>query len=230
MTTEPYAPNPDASLWSDAAVALVEYACGGAAGRTKDDPVYLAVVEHRDVPPFRARYSSCGDLAHWLLERLGLDEPWVNRASLGHYHVGANVSALAGCPVHRAPGSADWVPRPGDILEIWNAAGGADAHVCVYLGPGSTPAHARIGNYGAGGMSAAASPGANIRDTVLTYQAVGWVLGLRKVQRVIPLAAAVLLSRRPPNLTGAAVTGELIDALQAVWKPTTAADEGGPAA
>lgn len=223
--TELYVPNPDITLWQTAAVALCEYACGYDKGRGKDDPVYLDVVEYRDVPPNRAHYSSCGDLAHWLLERLGLDEPWVNRASLGHYHVGANVSLLASSPVHRLPGGADWSPRPGDILEIWNAAGGSDAHVCVYLGPGSTPGHARIGNYGAGGMSAAVSPGANISDTAFTLQAGAWILGHRKVQRVIPLAAAVLLSKRPPDLTGAAVTGELVDALQVTWTPTTAADE-----
>ena len=207
---------PDLYLWQDAAVALVEYACG-IPGRTKDDPVYAAVTEHRDVPPNRAHYSSCGDLAHWLLERLGLDEPWVNRASLGHYHVGANVYSLAGCPIHQLPGGPDWKPLSGDILEIWSQPTGTDAHVCVHLGPGSSDGHVRLGNYGAGGMSAAASPGSNISDTALTFHAGLWTLGHRTVQRIIPLAAAVLLAEKPPNLTGASVTDELIGALGATW-------------
>jgi len=203
-------------LWQDAAVALVEYACGWSAGRSKDDPVYLAVVEHRDVPPWRAHYSSCGDLAHWLLERLGLDEPWVNRASLGHYRIGANVASLAGCPIHSLPSGADWQPEPGDILEIWNAATGSDAHVCVAL-DGSLPGRLRTGNYGAGGMSAAATPGAKVADSPLVHTPTGWMLGSRHVQRVVRLADAIRLTKKPPDLTGAEVTGELIVALGAKW-------------
>jgi hypothetical protein len=218
-----YKPNPDISLWQMAAVALVEYACGTTPhGRDKDDPVYQAVVEGRDVAPNRARYSSCGDLAHWLLDRLGLDEPWLNRRSLGHYHVGANVSDLAGCPIHiSSPFLTDWAPEPGDILEIWSTPTGVDAHVCVYLGPGSTGGKARIGNYGAGGMSAAAWPGSNISDTALAWSQGGWILGHRKVQRQIRLADAVALAKKPADLTGAQVTGELLDALLAKWETPT---------
>jgi len=211
MTVELY-------VWQTAAVALVEYACGiSSEGRDKDDPVYQQVVEGRDVAPFRARYSSCGDLAHWLLERLGLDEPWVNRASLGHYHVGANVSDLSGCPIHLVPSGADWAPAPGDILEIWNTPGGSDAHVCVYLGPGSADGKARIGNYGAGGMNAAAWPGSNISDSALTFIDSAWILGHRKVQRQIRLETAVGLTKKPPDLTGAAITDDVIDALHGKW-------------
>jgi hypothetical protein len=219
---DPYVPNPDISLWQMAAVALVEYACGTTPhGRDKDDPVYQAVTEGRDVAPFRAKYSSCGDLAHWLLERLGLDEPWVNRRSLGHYRVGMNVSDLSACPIHSVPHGADWAPRPGDILEIWNAASGSDAHVCVYLGPGSTPGKARIGNYGAGGMNSAAWPGSNISDSALVWTDGVWVLGHRHVQRRIQLADAVRLAKKPADLTGAQVTGELLDALLAKWETPT---------
>lgn len=218
---DPYVPNPnpDMSLWQMAAVGLVEFACGTSSeGRDKDDPVYQQVVEGRDVAPYRAKYSSCGDLAWWLLWRLGLDLPWMNRAANRTYNVGMNVSDLAGCPIHiSSPFLADWAPEPGDILEIWNTASGSDAHVCVYLGPSSTPGHARIGNYGAGGMNAAAWPGANISDTALTWTGGAWILGHRKVQRQIRLADAVRLATKPPDLTGASFTGELLDALHAKW-------------
>ena len=211
----------DLSLWQDAAVALVTYACvdENGKGRSKDDPVYDAWTEHRDRAPNRAHYSSCGDLGHGLLERLGLDESWINRSSLGHYRIGWNVTDLSISPIHSLPGGVDggdWFPEAGDILEIWNLPSTRDAHVCVCLGPGS-PGHVKLGNYGAGGMSAAAYPGSNISDTPLTFVGGAWVLGHRKVQRVIRLEDAIRLAKKPPDLTGASVTDELIDALHATW-------------
>ncbi len=219
--TDPYIPNPDITLWQAAAVALCEYACGFEAGRSKDDPVYQEVVERRDVKPARAHYSSCGDLGHWLLERLGLREKWVNRASLSQYRVGLNVAELGlGCPIaHAPPNDSHWSPSPGDICEIWNT--GTDAHVFVVL-DGSTPGHLRTANYGAGGMSAAAWPGAVIAQSPFVRMVNGWMVGAahpRKLQRVIRLSDAVALSRFRPDLTGARVTGELIDALKAKWAP-----------
>ena len=209
---------PELYLWQDAAVALCEYACGWEAGRGKDNPVYTAVTEGRDAPPNRAHYSSCGDLAHWLLERLGVREHWVNRASLGHYTVGANVWDLASCPVAIKPSSV-FIPVPGDILEIWNSAGGQDAHVCVCLAP---PHDGKItlANYGAGGMNAANWPGAVIHDSSWRSSTAGNYIGTRKLQRVVQLAQIVPMCLAQPDLTGARVSGELIDALSARWAET----------
>jgi hypothetical protein len=202
-------------LWADAAVALCEYACGWEQGRGKDDPVYLEVVEHRDVPPMRAKYSSCGDLAWWLLYRLGLRTPWMNRAANHTYNVGMNVADLSGCPPHIVPGS-DFVPEPGDILEIWNAPDGRDAHVCVVI---AEPFDGKItlANYGAGGMSASAWPGANIHNSDWRVSVAGHYVGTRRLQRVVRLASVVPLLTEQPDLTGARVTSELIDALGAKW-------------
>lgn len=59
---------------------LLSYACGRFdSGRNEDDPIYQGVTEGRDVPPFREKYSSCGDLAHWLLFRLGSRLEMINR-------------------------------------------------------------------------------------------------------------------------------------------------------
>ncbi|HEY6824144.1 MAG TPA: hypothetical protein VI195_06865 [Steroidobacteraceae bacterium] len=208
MTAELY-------LWADAAVALCEYACGWDKGRGKDDPVYLEVVEHRDVPPMRAKYSSCGDLAWWLLYRLGLRKPWMNRAANHTYNIGMNVADLSGCPAHIVPG-ADFVPEPGDILEIWNRPGGEDAHVCVVV---AVPFFEKItlANYGAGGMSPSAWPGANIHDADWRHSVAGHYVGTRRLQRVVRLASIVPLLTEQVDLTGARVTGELIDALGAKW-------------
>lgn len=212
----------DTSLHRDAAVALSEYACGYDKGRSKDDPVYAEVTEGRDVGAWRQHYSSCGDQGHWLLQRLGLREAWLNRASLGHYRVGLNVAELGlSCPIaHAPPADTAWRPEPGDICEIWNT--GTDAHVFVCLGTGSDDGHIRTGNYGAGGMSAAAWPGANIADSPFVRYADGWYVGLahpRKLQRVIRIADAVPLITAQIDLTGAQVTGELIEALNAKWEP-----------
>lgn len=219
-----YVPNPDLSLWRTAAVALCEYACGYAQGRDKDDPVYLEVVEHRDVPPDRAHYSSCGDQAWWLLYRLGLRKPWMNRKANGTYAPGMNVADLTGCPVHIVgPTAPNYAPLPGDILEIWSAADTHDAHVCISLGL-TDPGHLRTANYGAGGMNAAASPGANIAQSPYLHTPNGWLIGTskRRLQRVIPLANVVPLLTVAPDLTGARVAGEVIDALQATWAPAAA--------
>jgi hypothetical protein len=199
-------------IWANAADALCGYACGWDDGRGKDDPVYAAVTEGRDVPPNRAHYSSCGDLAHWLLERLGVREPWVNRASLGHYVVGANVWELASCPVHIVPGQ-DYMPAPGDILEIWNTPIGSDAHVCVAL---SVPVEGqiRLANYGVGGMLAVAWPGAHIADSPWRPSTAGHYIGTRRLQRVVQLASIIPLSSAPVDLSGAIVTPELTAALK----------------
>lgn len=214
------APNPDLSLWQTAAVELARFACNGDKGRGKDDPVYRDVTEDRDEPPNRAHYSSCGDQPHWLLERVGVREKWVNRASLRQYRVGMNIVELGlACPIsHAAPMAVDWAgPGPGDICEIWNSPTGSDAHTFVVLGPSDIPGKLLTANYGAGGMSQAAWPGARLSNSSFTHTEVGWYIGSRKMQRIIRLADYVPLITAQPDLTGAAVSGELIDALGAKW-------------
>ncbi len=208
----------DLSPWRDCAVALCEYACGYERGRGKSDGVYQEVCEGRDVGMMRVHYSSCGDLGHWLCERLGVRAQWVNRESLGHYHVGMNVTELGlGCPISKnAPTAADWSgPEIGDICEIWNGTMGQDAHVFVVLGPGSDAHHLRTANYGAGGMSSAEWPGCRISDSSFTHHADGWYVGTRRLHRILPLAELVSLSTALPDLTGAKLTGEIIDAVKA---------------
>jgi len=82
-----------------AASALLTYAVNGSV-RSTSDPVYRSIVESRLGP----KYSSCGDLAHWFLYRLGVRAPWINRAEfkapLGHgWRVGLNLNLLTAPPV-----------------------------------------------------------------------------------------------------------------------------------
>jgi len=217
-------PSPDLTLdvWRSAAVALCEYACGYEAGRSKDDPVYKEVTEGRDGPgpEQRKRYSSCGDLAHWLYSRLGIRAAWINRTddgAFGPWLPGANIARLWGgaCPFDQVPPSdPSWVPEPGDVLLIWNT--GVDAHVMVALGRDG--ANLRTANYGAGGMSPLASPGAKIGGKPLTFQHGKLFYGTRQVQRHLPLGEAIKYVNAPPNLTGAALSGEESDAIELGWK------------
>lgn len=205
--------------WQACAVALCEHACGYEHGRDKGESVYIEVTEHRDGPGLKQRegYSSCGDLAWWLLYRLGLRKPWMNRAANSTYNIGMNVADLTGCPVvESGPFSSDYSPQPGDILEIWNSPTTRDAHVCVVLAP-AKDGILRTANYGAGGMNASLHPGANIADSAYVRSGDHWLIGKqkRRLQRVIPLAAMVPLFTALPDLTGAKLPGEIIDAVKA---------------
>lgn len=205
-------------VWQRAAVALDEYACGGAVGRSKDDAVYVEVTEGRDGPgpDQRKRYSSCADRAHWKLWRLGVREPWVNRAVNGGWRIGQNISLLCWqpeTPIWHVPfivPGPTWQPEPGDELIIWNT--GTDAHSLSALGALEN-GKLRTANYGAGGMSAAAWPGARISSAPLRLIAQKWYYGPKIVQRVIPLSAIVELVKAPVDMTGASMTGEDLDAL-----------------
>ncbi|HEY3498137.1 MAG TPA: hypothetical protein VGK73_25740 [Polyangiaceae bacterium] len=218
--------SPDLTLdvWRTAVVALCEYACGYEAGRSKDDPVYVEVTEERDGPgpQQRASYSSCGDLAHWLYKRLGIRQEWINRTdddAFGPWKASVNVTRLWGgaCPFDEVPpAKADWMPDPGDVVLIWNT--GKDAHVMVALGrEGSS---LRTANYGAGGMSAAVSPGARIASKEVTYRNGKPFYGEKQIQRYLPLSAAVRHISVAPDLTGARLAGEQLDAIALGWNAT----------
>lgn len=221
--TAPTLPELTLDVWRMAALALCEYACGYTTGRNKDDAVYREVTEGRDGPgpEQRKKYSSCGDLAHWLYKRLGIREPWLNRTDdgvFGDWRAGVNVSRLWGaeCPIDKVP-PADpaWFPEAGDVLLIWNT--GYDAHVMVSLGRGEGD-RLRTANYGAGGMSAAVSPGAAIRESAMWRDNGFWLYGRKRIQRWLPLADAVKRISVKPDLSGASLTGEVIYAVELGWE------------
>jgi hypothetical protein len=221
------------ALLGDAIVALSRYFCGVPGdkipapggmllGRDKIDPIYIDITERRDGPgpERRAKYSSCGDQLHAILERIGVRESWVNRASRSNYVVGANIVRLRepACPCARPPLPREaYRPPPGSLCLIWTT--GLDAHALVVLGPGSDSRHILTGNYGAGGMSAAISPGSNVADSPIIWDGRNLRVGAsrRILQRVITPASLVPYIKAPIDLSGAAVTGELVDALGAVY-------------
>jgi hypothetical protein len=96
--------------------------------------VYQDTTEHRHQMRVAWPYSSCGDLGHALAEDMGVRARWLNRASVGQYDVGRNISDLwdpaLGGPARRIrPGERF---HPGDIV-IAGFAAPADTHVLVVL-------------------------------------------------------------------------------------------------
>lgn len=230
-------------LVGDAICALSRYMCGVAfdavpkpgeviQGFDKLNPVYVATTERRDGPgpEQRKRYSSCGDQLHAILERIGVrNEHWVNRASLGNYTVGANISLLGPgpCPAAKTPPrDVNYRPPAGSLCLMWTT--GTDAHAFVVLGDGSDAGHILTANYGAGGMSESASPGADIADSPWALEMSGIPpvpTGRHKVgashrilQSVITPTALVPYISGQIDLSGAQVSDELIAALGARYE------------
>ena len=137
------------------AAELLRFAClSREPGRPFTDPVYKAVTEGRQDqtaayiraweqrPPAtrgpRPFYSSCGDLAHWMLFRLGVRFRWINRAEHdGWHYVGAdnNVTTLCRTPLGTNPIAVK--PKlterfeAGDILIVGTAMPGTTHVTCV---------------------------------------------------------------------------------------------------
>lgn len=203
------------------------------AGLNKLAPVYVAATERRDGPGAaqRKRYSSCGDQLHAILERVGVREPWVNRASLGQYRATKNIQELEPYDARNnpigstaavyAPKDPAYRPPPGSLCLIWTT--GYDAHALVALGPGSDAGHVLTGNYGAGGMSESITPGANVADSPCSWDPAREALTIGGSHRVLhcvitPAALAAHITAQI-DLTGCQVTGELLDALGAKYGP-----------
>lgn len=171
-----------------AAAALLTYAVNGKAGRSTNDPIYRGIVEQR----IGAKYSSCGDLAHWLFYRLGVRAPWVNRAEYkqppGHgWKVGWNLAYLtadANEAAERARGlKALPVLDSGDVFQVSNVFGG---HVlCVVGCDPKNPARIFTAEYG--------QPGGAAKEHILTLHLATGLLfcGSSQVTHIVPLATAL---------------------------------------
>src|SRR5262245_45090042 len=156
------------------ATDLVEYACGGAGGRDEKDPVYRAVTEGRDNGP----YSSCGDLAHWMLYRLGVRLPFINRAEHLGWTSGANVARLAFDRLAVEHPSKEERFKPGDIGIVWSGPDGFDAHVFVILDD-QQPHALFVGEYG--------QPGGALHTRRVGYNIGRLAIGPKPLQRVLRL-------------------------------------------
>ena len=149
--------------------ALARWRCGGKNGRSKLDPVYVDTTQGRDFEANWEDYSSCGDLLHAVAVDLGVptSTPWINRddKTIGkHWQFGThenghrdNISMLQfyGGPAIKTP--IGYLPEPGDFLLCWhdNMTG-----VHVRIAGNTTAGVLESFDYGAGGMTRTAVPGA----------------------------------------------------------------------
>lgn len=179
MTDELYGTGEDIDRRQGYVRALLDWAC---IGGPKDElgPHYTAVTEHRD--PANPKYSSCGDLAHWLLFRLGVRLHWINRSEHNGWTSGVNISRLASdapllCRKTPMPGARF---EPGDILIVWNHPEGKDSHVMVVYEYSPSPTLFLVGEYG--------QPGGHVTSRTLVTREGHLFVGSRQVQRWLPLA------------------------------------------
>lgn len=156
------------------ATEFLSYACGRwTGGRSENDPVYQQVSEGRDVGSMQKAYSSCGDLAHWLLFRMGCRSAFINRSEHLRWRTGQNISALVNASVAENASEADRYAA-GDVLIVWSKPDGTDAHVMAVLShDAATLTSAEYGQ-----------PGGAFR--VHPWAKPGWI-GQRKIQKVLRL-------------------------------------------
>lgn len=189
----------------EVALALASYATNDGAGRDVGDPVHDEVTEGRTKANEERRakgskevpYSSCTDLATWMLDRLGCtDEALVNRDDDGGrvpWKIGASLPHIVGYRAFVHAGG-DRLPQPGDVLYLTDRGG----HVCV------------LREWGAGVVVTDdyGQPYGRRRRRTLRQQGGGWTLDGR------PLGGWLDLDRVP--LDGPArlpeSVGEVVDA------------------
>jgi hypothetical protein len=114
------------------AQALLLQAVNDEHGRDEGDSFYKIVTENRDGPSplMRAKYSSCADLAHWLLRSLGVRADWLNRNDDGDaqpWRSGVNLNWLCARPIGKCPLATRKLggePAPGDVFVENNVYGG----------------------------------------------------------------------------------------------------------
>jgi hypothetical protein len=162
--------------------ALLDWATKGASDKGGN---YMSVVEGRNWP----KYSSCADLAHWLLYRMGCRQEWINRyehrtGDLGEpgWDDQVNVSRLAFSPprsVMQTPLPGYMVVEPGDVLIVWNHPKGQDAHVMVAASSRRLPGTLRVAEYG--------QPGGHVADKLTSSREGELFLGAKRIQRWLPL-------------------------------------------
>lgn len=122
----------------DLALALAAYAVNDGQGRDAGDPVHELVTEGRTLANEQRRakgspevpYSSCTDLATWVLTSMGCtDESLINRSDDGGripWQIGASLPRLVRAPSYQQA-AAGGAPAPGDILFLTDRGG----HVAV---------------------------------------------------------------------------------------------------
>lgn len=185
----------------DLALALAAYATADGAGRDIGDPVHEAVTEGRTLANEQRRargspevpYSSCTDLATWMLVGLGCtDESLINRDDDGGripWQIGQSLPRLVRAPSYQQA-AAGGAPAPGDVLFLTDHGG----HVCVLRVWDTLAGLATTDDYG--------QPYARRRHRTLRQRGGVWTLDGRPLGGWIDLDAVPLdgPARLPPGV------------------------------
>lgn len=184
------------------AVSQLEWACKNGKVAT-DDERYRSVLEGRVYKP---PSSSCGDLAHWMLYRMGVRLPWINRKENAGWRPGENVSLLCWNIATRASTAAD-VYAPGDVIVVWTRASAAgvmgNEHVVCVIDHDPQSGVLQTAEYG--------QPGGALKTSELAIGGGHHILGTRTVHRWLPLQDV---------LGAAAAAGRLEPAEEPIPAPT----------
>lgn len=193
---------------ADYVKSLITWACGPPKGRDENDPIYQQVVEGRDVGTYQKSYSSCGDLCHWMLYRLGVRSDLVNRDENGGWQQEKNISKLA-----FSQAASNVTPstsyKPGDIIIIWNESNGTDAHAIVVTEQNGSSLS--TGEYG--------QPGGAEKTRTITTKDGKPFIGKRQIQKVIPLETVLELARQNGELADITLPGDLANSVGGDSRP-----------
>lgn len=205
------------------AMIFLDLATDADRGRSESDRLYKAITENRDTGK---SYSSCGDLAHWLLYRVGVRGAWLNRQEHTGWAVGLNVARLAfRCPEARKPRHGE-IFNPGDVLIVWNLKNGTDAHVLVVR------EHVHLVPEGESYLLSAdgGQPGIKRRKRAISDDSQR--LSSKTIQIVIPFSDVLLNSLSRSELQAAEMVSEWLSEIHASGppqnqKPTLRAGDSG---
>lgn len=183
--------------------AQARFWCGGTKGRGKLDPIYVQVTQGRDPEKNWHGWSSCGELPQALVEHMGCDLPFVNRAP--HWRDGRNlldfydVKHVPSAPA--VPPAVDYQPGAGDIGFIWLT--GTDAHTFVF-GDMLDDGHVETFNYGAGGMQAVEFPGCHQSASKYERHGAQIYVGTRILHEVltVPRLLSLIATAKLPPMSG----------------------------
>lgn len=185
----------DLTLLHSQVIRYLDIATNGMSGRPENDHIYQAITEGRDVGAARKGYSSCGDLCHWLLYRMGVRLDWVNREENGLWKPGRNISRLVYGPSARSPVVGEKY-QPGDILCIWDKEDSSDAHVFVVWEHHDDKVVSA--DYG--------QPGGSMRMRGLDWRT--RTLGGKRLRRVLPLLDVLIEAEKAGALVAPEDPGE----------------------
>lgn len=218
MNVEPWDGTPEGwgidtlQAYRAAAVGWAWWACQGFDGARIGAEPHRTVTEGRKELMHRTNpgrlYSSCGDLVHFVLDRIGCRAPFVNRAP--RWRIGQNLLLLA---AHWPRAGRGVEPCGGDLVWWERPSEPGSAHVTLWLGDGGGAAlSAEYGGQGpfvvgaVDGRVTVTAPKRDARGVLSRLDATG----RRYVGTVYPLVLLLDLVRQ---------AGELLPVIEAPPEP-----------